>query len=134
MAGGKRSWSKGPGLRQRQWDTWTSSAQIRCQRGTASHNDSGSPGGADSDRYNTDVVLKSRVLVNRSPMFSCLDLGVSMFRRCFVVIHNGNLDANSGLIKRQATGVELDPGAILSAAGNADRNGLRMDTYHPCEV
>ena len=34
----------------------------------------------------------------------------------------------------QTVGVELDPGAILSAAGNAERNGLRMDTYYPREV
>ncbi|CAN0301888.1 unnamed protein product [Ascophyllum nodosum] len=35
---------------------------------------------------------------------------------------------------KETVGVELDPGAILSAAGNAERNGLRMDTYHPREI
>lgn len=35
---------------------------------------------------------------------------------------------------RQAVGVELDLGAIASAAVNAARNGLKMDTYHPQEV
>lgn len=34
----------------------------------------------------------------------------------------------------QAVGVELDLSAIASAATNAARNGLKMDTYHPQEV
>lgn len=34
----------------------------------------------------------------------------------------------------QAVGVELDLSAIASAATNAARNGLKMDTYYPQEV
>lgn len=34
----------------------------------------------------------------------------------------------------QAVGVELDLGAIASAATNAAKNGLEMDTYYPQEV
>lgn len=34
----------------------------------------------------------------------------------------------------QAVGVELDLGAIASAAVNAATNGLKMDTYYPQEV
>eukprot|EP00903_Cladosiphon_okamuranus_P014851 g13752.t1 len=35
---------------------------------------------------------------------------------------------------KEAVGVELDLSAIASAAINAARNGLKMDTYHPQEV
>lgn len=38
------------------------------------------------------------------------------------------------LVSHQAVGIELDLSAIASAAVNAARNGLKMDTYYPHEV
>lgn len=38
------------------------------------------------------------------------------------------------MIISKAVGVELDLGAIASAAVNAAKNDLKMDTYYPQEV